>query len=186
MGGLNLSTVQVPFAITLRNCSIPEVIDLTSTTIGNLDLSGSYTGPIHAGLINVADSLVLGNGFHAAGRVTLSGAKIGLLSASAGHFRYLPEPGDYLAAFKPALVADFKPALDLNGAQIKGQVFMDRGESQGAVVLAHAAIGGDLACTSGRFTNPGNVAILALGAEIGGTVYLWGEQPFSGRCNQTI
>jgi hypothetical protein len=177
VGGLNLSTVRVPFAITLRNCSISEVIDLTSTTIGNLDLSGSYTGPIHASLINVADSLVLGNGFHAAGRVTLSGAKIGLLSASAGHFRYLPELGDYLAAFKPALLADLKPALDLNGAQIKGQVFMDRGESQGAVMLAHAAIGGDLVCTSGRFINPGNVAILAPGAEIGGTVYLWGEQP---------
>jgi hypothetical protein len=68
VGGLNLSTVRVPFAITLRNCSIPEVIDLTSTTTGNLDLSGSYTGPIHASLINVADNLVLGNGFHAAGR----------------------------------------------------------------------------------------------------------------------
>src|SRR5262249_23903947 len=37
VGGLDLSTVRVPFAITLRNCSIPEVIDLTSTTIGNLD-----------------------------------------------------------------------------------------------------------------------------------------------------
>jgi len=161
VGSLNLSTVRVPFAITLRNCSIPQVIDLTSTTIGNLDLSGSYTGPIHAGLINVADSLVLGNGFHAAGQVILSGAKIGVLSASGGHFRYLPEAADR--------VPGFKTALNLGGAQIKGAVLMDRGfESQGAVWMGQAAIGGDLYCTSGRFINPANIAISAVGAVIGG------------------
>src|SRR5215472_5967910 len=110
VGGLNLSMVRVPFAITLRNCSIPEVIDLTSTTITNLDLSGSYTGPIHASLINVADRLVLGNGLHAAGQVNLSVARIGFLSASAGHFRYSPEPGD--------IIPKYKTALDLTGAQI--------------------------------------------------------------------
>jgi hypothetical protein len=168
VGGLNLSTVRVPFAITLRDCSILELIDLTSTTISNLDLSDSYTGPIHAGSINVADRLVLGNGFHAAGRVTLSGAKIGLLSATAGHFRYSPEPNDYFPAFRTA--------LDLTGAQIKGLVLMDRGfESQGAVVLIRVAIGGDLFCASGRFINPARMAIGAIGAEIGGSVYLVGE-----------
>jgi hypothetical protein len=175
---LDLSKVRVPFAITLRNCSIPEVIDLTSTTIGNLDLSGSYTGAIHARLINVADDLVLGNGFHAAGQVNLSRAKIGVLSANAGHFRYAPEPGD--------LVPGYKAALDLSGAQIKGAVNMDRGfESQGAVSLLHAAMGGGLSLTSGRFINPGNYAIFAQGAEIGGNVYLLGgEQPLPGRASR--
>src|SRR5215469_2081076 len=129
VGGLNLSTVRVPFAITLRNCSIPEVIELTSTTIGTLDLSGSYTGPIHASLINVADNLVLGNGFHAVGQVALTRAKIGLLTANAGHFRYSPEPGDRFAAINPA--------LNLSQSQIKSGVNMDQGESQGAVVLLH-------------------------------------------------
>jgi hypothetical protein len=74
-------------------------MELTSTTIGNLDLSGSYTGPIHARLINVADDLVIGNGFHAAGQVILSRAKIGFLSANAGHFRHSPEPGDILPKY---------------------------------------------------------------------------------------
>ncbi len=170
VGGLHLPTVRVPFAIVLRNCSIPDAMDLTSTSIGYLDLSGSYTGPIRATSINVADYLGLGNGFHASRQVNLVSAKIGLLAATAGHFRYSPESGDLLPAFKTA--------LDLTGAQIKGQLLMDRGfESQGAVVLAHAAIGGDLFCASGRFINPGNMAISALGAEIGGTVYLVGEQP---------
>jgi hypothetical protein len=69
---------------------------------------------------------------------------MGLLSATAGHFRYSPEPDDRLAAFKPA--------LSLTGAQIKGWVLMDRGfESQGAVVLLDAAIGSDLDFASGRF-----------------------------------
>jgi hypothetical protein len=171
VGGLNLSTVRVPFAITLRNCSIPEVIELTSTTIGNLDLSGSYTGPIRAVSINVADRLVLGNGFHAAGRVTLSDAKIGSLSATAGHFRYSPDPADYFPAYKTA--------LNLTGAQIKGLVLMDRGfESQGGVSLLHAAIGGDLLCAFGRFINPASVAIWGTGAELGGSVYLTGESPW--------
>jgi hypothetical protein len=153
--------MRVPFAITLRNCSIPEVIELRSTTMSNLDLSGSYTGPIHARLINVADDLVLGNGFHAAGQVILSRAKIGFLSANAGHFRYSPEPGDILPKYKTA--------LDLTGAQIKGGGRMDRGfESQGAVVLVHTVTGGGLDLTSGRFINPGNYAIFAPSAEIGG------------------
>jgi hypothetical protein len=169
VGGLNLSKVRVPFAITLRNCSIPEVIDLTSTTIGNLDLSGSYTGPIHAEFIDVADRLVLGNGFHAAGQVILSFAKIGLLSAGAGHFRYSPEPGDVVPAFKTA--------LNLTDAQIKDTVQMEQGfESQGAVMLLHAVIGAGLSCISGRFINPGSFAIFARDAEIGGSVHLWGEQ----------
>src|SRR5262249_61657552 len=109
----------VPFALTLRNCSIPEVIDLISTTIGTLDLSGSYTGPIHGSLINVADNLVLGNGFHAAGQVALSRAKIGLLTASAGHFRYLPEPGDRFP--------EYKTALDLTIANSKFRAALARG-----------------------------------------------------------
>src|SRR5262249_29155746 len=129
--------------------------ELTSTTIGTLDLSGSYTGPIHAGLINVAERLVLGNGFHAAGQVDLSRAKIGWLSA--GHFRYSPEPYDYFP--------DFKTALNLTSARIKFGVLMDRGfESQGAVVLLHTVTEGGLYCASGRFINPGNFAIFADGA----------------------
>jgi hypothetical protein len=52
---LNLSTVRVPFAIVRRNCSIPETMNLRSTTIGYLDLSGSYTGPLDGPYIHVAD-----------------------------------------------------------------------------------------------------------------------------------
>src|SRR5262249_36960615 len=88
-----------------------------------------------------------------------------------GHFRYSPEPGDPFP--------DFKTALNLVEAQIKGLVLMDRGfESQGAVLLFHAAIGGDLICNSGRFINPGSFAIWAEGTEIGGEVFLQGEMPW--------
>jgi hypothetical protein len=53
--GTNLSTVRVPFAIVLRNCSIRETMSPRSTTIGYLDLCDSYTGPIDGPYIHVAD-----------------------------------------------------------------------------------------------------------------------------------
>lgn len=173
VGSLNLSLARVPFAIALRNCSIASPINLASAQIGDLDLSGSYTGPIYAPLIEVARLLTLGNGFHASGQVFLVKAKIGALSATDGHFKYLPEtePVDYYHA-------PFRPALNLADAQIQGFVAMDRGfESRGAVVMDHARIGGELVCASARFMNPGNVALYAAGAEIDGSVFLWGEIP---------
>lgn len=44
IGTLNLSQVHVPFPITLRNCAIPEALELSSTVIPALSLQGSYTG----------------------------------------------------------------------------------------------------------------------------------------------
>jgi hypothetical protein len=167
VGTLNLSTVRVPFSVVLRNCSLADTMNLTSTTIGYLDLSGSYTGAIDGPYIHVADYLGLGNGFHAAGHVNLGGGTIGRVTATAGHFRYSPTPEDALPLIKSA--------FDLSHAQIKN-ISMDAGfESRGAVLLLDANIGANLFCGAGRFINPGSVAIFARNAVVGGSVYLVGE-----------
>jgi hypothetical protein len=165
VGGLNLSLVRVPFAITLRNCSIANPMNLASAQIEDLDLSGSHTGPIHAESIEVSDTLRLSNGFHASGQVNLAVARIGLLVATNGHFKNSPDPNDpYPGA---------EVAIDLTGAQIKSSALMDSGfESQGCVYMDDATIAGDLICISGRFIHPGKTAIEASQTNIGGTVYL--------------
>ena len=103
IGILNLSQVHVPFAITLRNCAIADPMNLDSAEIGNLDLSGSYTGPIHAKSIDVGGTLRLADGFHASGQVNLESAKIGYFVATNGHFKDSPGEDDLLPGAEVAL-----------------------------------------------------------------------------------
>jgi hypothetical protein len=146
IGSLNLSQVQVPFAITLRNCAIPEPINLDFAEIGNLDLSGSYTGSIHAKAIEVSGTLRLADGFHASALVDLKDAKLGYFVATNGPFKGSPDPDD--------IVPGTNVALTLLEARITGSVWMDRGfESEGGVVLVAATVSGDLVCLSSRFIN---------------------------------
>ncbi|MGA9723649.1 MAG: hypothetical protein WBQ86_14415 [Candidatus Binatus sp.] len=164
VGSLDLSQVRVPFAIVLRNCAIPEAMELASAEIPSLDLQGSYTGSIHAASINVSHVLLLDE-VHSTGVVSLVAATIGFLSANGGHFKYAAEPGD--------LFAPSRTVLNLTAATIKSSVFLNDGfESDGGVNLNGSRIGGDLSCISGHVFNPGNVAISAIGTEIAGYVYL--------------
>jgi hypothetical protein len=121
VGKLNLSGVKVPFRITLRRCSIPELMDLSEAEIPTLDLNGSYTGPIRAGDIDVAKSVRLGLGFHAKGTVNLSFANLGDIAAVDGHFQWSPELDD----------ADQtrKVALNLSGTKNRGGVFLKKKRS---------------------------------------------------------
>ena len=163
VGSLDLSQVRVPFAITLRNCAIPEAMELASAEIPSLDLQGSYTGSIHAASINVSHVLLLDE-VHSAGVVNLLEATIGFLSANGGHFKYAAEPGDIFAT---------RTVLNLTDATIKGGVYLNDGfEADGGVTLNGSRIGADLSCISGHFFNPGSVAIDAVGTEIAGYVYL--------------
>jgi hypothetical protein len=162
VGSLDLSQVRVPFTITLHNCAIPEALELTDAEIPALDLSGSYTGSIHAASINVSHVLLLDE-VHSAGIVNLLEATIGFLSANGGHFKYAAEPGDIFAT---------RTVLNLADATIKGGVYLNDGfEADGGVTLNGSRIGADLSCISGHFFNPGSVAIDAGGTEIAGYVY---------------
>lgn len=165
IGKLNLSQVRVPFAITMRNCAIPEAMELSSAEIPSLDLGGSYTGSIHAQGVNVTHELSLGYGFHMKGVAYLEDSALGGLDAYDGHFKYAAEPGYYLAPYRMV--------INLIYANIKSTAYLLYGfEADGGVSLFQARIGGDLACDSGHFFNPGNVALDARSAEIGGNVFL--------------
>jgi len=178
-GSLNLSQVHVPFAITLRNCAIPEAMELASAEIPSLDLQGSYTGSIHAAAINVSHVLSLVQ-IHLAGIVDLTEATIGVFSANGAHLKYAAEPG---YAFAPT-----RSVLNLTEAHIKGSVSLNDGfEADGGVTLNGSRIGGDLNCFSAQFFNPGNIAIDAIGTEIAGSVTLMGsESLMAGGSNASI
>jgi hypothetical protein len=164
VGKLDLSGVHVPFAMTLRNCAIPEVLELTAVEIPALDLQGSYTGSIHAGWISVSRVLSF-NRVHSTGIVNLLDATIGSFNANGGHFKYSAEPGYYWASTRTV--------LNLNDATIKGSVNLNNGfEADGGITLNGARIGANLSCISGHFFNPGNVAIDAVGTEIAGYFFL--------------
>jgi len=164
-GTLDLSQVHVPFGITLRNCAIPEAMELSSAEISSLDLSGSYTGSIHAQGINVTHQLSLAYGFHMKGIVNLQDSALGGFGAMDGHFKYAEEPGYFLAPYRMV--------LNLLYANIKSTAYLVYGfEADGGVSLFQAKIGGDLACDSGHFFNPGNVAFEASSTEIVGNVFL--------------
>ncbi|MBF9057247.1 hypothetical protein HKCCA1065_11655 [Rhodobacterales bacterium HKCCA1065] len=101
--------------------------------------------------------VILSDGFHAKGRVSLAGAEIGgQLSCTGGRFEN-PE-GD---------------ALNAQNVRVKSNVFLsDKFHATGAVSLAGAEIGGQLSCEGGQFENPKGLALNAQGARVAGSMFL--------------
>ena len=69
VGGLDLSHVRVPFALTMKRCLVPERIVLIGTEIPHLDFDGTYTTEINAEGLIVRGDLNLRDGFHASGEM---------------------------------------------------------------------------------------------------------------------
>jgi hypothetical protein len=180
-GPIDLAHIRVPFAIALVRCSISDSMNLESTELPYLDLSGSHTGSIQAADLIVHGNLDLGEysrahgEFRASGLVYLAYAKIGgWANFGGGHFHYSEHP--------QAWERNLKPALFLSGAEVNGDVNLCCGfQSQGCAFMAENRIGGDLNCYGGQFVNPGNAALEAGGNDIKGVVFL-GPNPgfFSG------
>ena len=179
-GKLDLSHIRIPFGIAMIRCSIPEQINLNSAEIPKLNFNGSSTGEILAENIVVAGDADIGSDgtddyggpFRASGRVDLWGARVdGTMFFGGGKFH---------ASAAPVIIdpeQQLKIALDLRAVAVKGYVVIGFGfESQGAVLLEGATIGGRLICMGGHFINPGNVALTANSASIGGDVSLAGYE----------
>jgi hypothetical protein len=165
IGGLKLGRVRTPFSLALMHCLIRERIVLEFAELPGLDLSGSYTGEIDGTGMHVTGNVVLATGFHASGGVALDSARIdGDLNCAEGNFRYSDPPSPYADSTKTALFA-----YTIN---VRGSVYLIHSSFDGALMLGGSTIGSDLHCDSGRFINPGKVAIFAPGASIGGVVYL--------------
>src|SRR5271166_442927 len=167
MGGLDLSLVSVPIPLALDNCVFAEPINLGGAEIPDLELDGSYTGEIHASGLTVRNNLSMGKGFHAVGAIFLDHAKIGLdLDFCGATLRYSRDPAEsFLDRLRVTLFAYL--------IQVGGNVWLNRGfESDGAVDLGGAKIGGNLHFDSGHFINPNNMAISVPGASVEGVIYL--------------
>lgn len=173
-GKLDLSHVRIPFGIAMIRCLVPEQINLDSAEIPKLNLNGSTTGEIFAQNIVVegdadigSDGIDYGGPFRASGEVYLWGARVGG-SANFADGKFHSSP-----ASLSGVSTELKPALDLRAAAVKGYVVIGFGfESQGAVLLDGATIGGRLHCVGGHFINPANVALTAGSASIAGDVLL--------------
>lgn len=111
-GRLYLADVTIPFAVTLRNCSISERMTFEHASLPRLDLGGCYTGEIDGRAAVVHGDLNL-DSIRASGEVWFNDSTIdGDLGARGGHFTHSTvEPHETEEAF-------FKKALDLESARI--------------------------------------------------------------------
>lgn len=165
-GALDLKDARLTFPLILRNCAIPERMNLKAATFPRLDLNGSYTGEIEGRGLTVNNDLDIGRNFHAAGEVSLWASTIGGdLDASGGHFMHSKvEPQPIGAQWKMALIA--------TSAHITGNIWLCCGfESNGDVFLSRMKLGGELYAFAGRFFNPNNTALDASRSEIDGDVW---------------
>ncbi|HKN02299.1 MAG TPA: hypothetical protein VJX23_17440 [Candidatus Binataceae bacterium] len=164
-GKLDLAHVTIPFALTLRNCSIGERMTFENMALPQLDLSGCYTGEIDAENIVIHGNLLM-NDLHASGGASFPNSTIGgNLLARGSHFTHSKVEAEGLGLGNMA--------LDAGGAQIRGVVEFCCGfEADGAVNLANAAIGSDMIFTGGTFNGANDVAIDANAANFSSAAFL--------------
>ena len=159
VGGLDLSYIRVPFALTMRKCSIAERITLVGTEIPHLDLNGSYISEIDAKGLIVHGDLDLANGFHASGETRIETARIdGAVICSGGSFHYSKVSMSHYAGTD-------KPALILDEAIVGSEVDLDFGfRSEGAVLMRQASVAHDLDMWGAHMSNPRNRALIGTSA----------------------
>ncbi|MGA3054523.1 MAG: hypothetical protein ABSD63_09975 [Candidatus Korobacteraceae bacterium] len=144
-GPLDLPFVNIPFQLALRHCRLKAAINLRSAEVSQLDLQGSLVYGITADGLIVKNSVFLGAGFTAIGEVRLPRAQIGGdLSCEDGTFTN-PSKKDFSRS---------GIALNADGIDVKGYVFLRKSTTKGAVRLLGAQIGANLECDGGAFTNP--------------------------------
>jgi hypothetical protein len=140
------------------------IVRLESASIeGNLSFNGAVLNSGAGDIALLADgatvgrNLLMSNGFHASGEVSLRRTRIGgLFYCSHGKFE---NPGGI------ALAAD--------DSAVYGNTIMSTGFfADGEVSLRRARLQRILYCTHGNFKNPGGNALSADGAEFGGRAYL--------------
>ncbi len=169
-GKLNLANLTLPFALTLRNCSIGERMTLEHASFPSLDLGGCYTGEIDGRAAVIHNDLNL-NFIRASGKVWFPDSTIdGDFDARGGDFTHSKvEPQE-----TEAEELEWKMALDLESARIGGDVWLCCGfEADGGVDLITATIGKSLTL-SGTFNNPRNYAIIAAGLVTASDVFFGG------------
>ncbi len=144
-GPIDLSFVTISFQLSLEHRRLKADIDLSSAEVQRLDLRGSLVGEMSADGVVVKNDVVLDDGFTTVGELRLLGAKIGgNLSCIGGTFTNPPRKG----------VDGSGKAVNADGIDVQGDVFIRESTVKGEVRLLGARIGGGLDCDGGTFTNP--------------------------------
>jgi len=166
VGKLNLARLPMPFPLVIDQSYIEEEMELSSAELRALDLVGTHTRGLVAENLKVLGSVNLEHGFRSDGCINLVAADIGGFLSFDGATLHNPDAA--------AIMAD--------RLRVKESVFF-RGwgtpdgrsipfTADGEVRLINASIQGDLNAHGGTFRNPGNVALDAGGATIGGHLFL--------------
>jgi hypothetical protein len=117
-GAMNLSFVNLPFPLTLRQCRLTEPTWLIATHIPFLDLAGSWLHSMMADGASFEHTVFFVYGFRVDHGMRLANVKIGGdLACKGGKFR--SEPGSGLSGNGKAISAE--------GAQIARHAFLDDG-----------------------------------------------------------
>src|ERR1700678_353120 len=171
-GRLNLSPINLPFPIVLRNCAIPERVTLAATHIPSLDLGGSHIRELDAPGIDLENDLKLDSGFKADGEVSLFEARIGGSLSTSGHFKSSALDLDLFDPKNLDRRAFYALQMRVGGGVIFRDVHID-----GGIELSGTTIGADL-ILDGTFLSPGKTAIDASSTDITGNVIIGYGVPF--------
>jgi len=171
VGTLDLSQVNVPFALALIRCRITHETILKATQIPMLFFDGTWAYGIKADGVEVKGGITLRNGFRTEQEVRLHRARIGLDLDCSG--------GTFINPIRRGMQGSGR-ALSADGATFGGGVLLSSGfHAEGEVRLSRAHIRGDLTCSDGTFHNPqlngaaeSGVALNADGINVTGGAFL--------------
>jgi hypothetical protein len=178
-GKLDLSHVRMPFGIALVRCSLPEILDLTSTDVLTLDFNGSRTNRINAEQVHVRgdasfgwDNHWWGTPFEPSGEIDLADSQVDG-SAVFG-------TGIFQSSKNPAYTLSAEAAIDLSQASVSNGVELCCGMvAHGMVDLDRIKVGGPINLAGAHFLNPRGVAISGTGAKTEDGIYM-AALPFYG------
>lgn len=153
---LDLEYGDILFPLIFEKSNFPQGMNLRDAKIRELNLDGTYTGPIDGDGLTVDGCIFLSNGFEASGEVRLIGAKIG---------------GD-LDCENSRFINPEADALSGRGLKVEGCVYLRKGfEAKGEICMAGAIIGENFDCTGGHFINKGETTLDADGMIIKGNIF---------------
>jgi hypothetical protein len=166
--GIRVLGITLPRVLNLAHCHITVPLDFRVSTIkGGINLQSAVTRDIYLWDCSV-EGAVEADGIDAHGPIFLRGSRF------SGEVRLggAQVKGD-LDCRGAKLVVEEENALDADGAEIGGNVFLIDGfESSGTIRLHGAQIKGDLDCTGAKLDVKEGDALFAECAVIGGNVLL--------------
>lgn len=189
--GAGLGAIEVLFDIELRDCYFPVGLDVSNSTVRNLDLGGSYlAGGLQADDLKIGKSLFARKCVFigpvelrratANGSVDLAGARVeGAVHLPNARIKGEVRCTDALLALPKGEGADEAGfSLNMDLARIGGTVSLDGTDEKShftaecAVRMVLAQIDGNLDCWNGAFLDAGDESLYANGLQVGGSVFL--------------